>query len=134
MAGLRYSEWTLEDEVLRFITDATSYTARTRAGMELRILRAWSFQPPVEDENNFASFLWIQTLEGFFLLRQHLVGSQAMSWHILRRLIPEPGQPHFFHDFQDELPTYIEAQGLNTPCDLDEPIPGFVRLRSPGVG
>lgn len=134
MSGTRYSEWPLEEEILRFVTDQTSYSARTRSGMELRILKAQTFQPPVQDEDNFATFLWIETVEGFFLLRQHLVYSQALPWYLLRRLIPAPGQPHFFHEFQEELESYIEAQGLNIPYDLDEDIPGFIRLRSLAEG
>lgn len=134
MDGSRFSEWPMEDEVFRFVTDNQNYSARTRAGMELRILKAWTYQPPVEDENNFATFMWVQTVEGFFLLRQHLVHSQALSWYLVRRVLPSPGQPHFFHDFQDLLPEYVEVQGLNEPFDLDSELPGFIRLRTPAEG
>lgn len=134
MEGLRYSEWPMEDEVFRFVTDHMNYSARTRSGMELRILKAWTYQPPVQDETNFATFMWVETVEGFFLMRQHLVFNQALPWHILRRVIPSPGHPYFFHDFQDVLPDYIEKQGLNVPFELDEEVPGFIRLRTLAEG
>lgn len=131
MAGPYFIEWPLDEEVVRFVTEPLNYSARTMTGMELRILKAQTFQPPVENPDNFPTFMWIETAEGFFLLRQHLVFNQGLPWRILRRILPAPGQPYFFHDFQDVLESYVAEQGLVVPFDLDEDVPGFTRFRSP---
>jgi hypothetical protein len=120
----RFGVCPLEDEVLHFEMGA-SYTAWTRSGQALRILRACSYQPPLRDPENHPTFLWVEALEGFYLLRQHLLGVQPLPWYVLRRVVPDPGECHFFFGFQALLGDFIQEQGLDVPCDLESVLPGF---------
>ncbi len=115
----------MEDEVLRFLTDQASYSARTRSGMRLRILRARSFQPEVRDEENFATFLWLETTEGYFLMRQHLFHHRPLAWFVLRRVVPVQVQPDFFPDFHEHLAGYVRAEGLDAPYVEEDRLAGL---------
>ncbi len=112
--------WPLEDKVLRFLTDPASYSARTRAGLHLRILRARTFQPEVGDEQNYPTFLWLDTTEGCFLLRQHLVGHRALPWFVVRRVVPVHPDAGFFSGFFENLADYVRVEGLDSPYEGED--------------
>ncbi len=120
--------WPLEDEVLRFLTDPASYSARTRAGLNLRILRVRTFQPDLEDTQNYPTFLWLEATEGCFLLRQHLVDHRPLPWFVVRRVVPVQAGPDFFTGFFERLADYIRVEGLDVPYveedRLADPWPG----------
>ncbi|MGI5843603.1 MAG: hypothetical protein ACOX9B_05440 [Candidatus Xenobium sp.] len=118
MALPRFGVCPLEDEVLYFEMGA-SYTAWMRSGQALRILRACSYQPPLRNAENHPTFLWVEALEGFYLLRQHLLGTRPLPWYVLRQVVPDPEENHFFFGFQDLLGDFIQEQGLDVPCEPD---------------
>ncbi|HXE71090.1 MAG TPA: hypothetical protein VNO81_00390 [Candidatus Nitrosotenuis sp.] len=119
MSDLQFDEWPLDEEVTRFLTDSERYVAFTASGMELRITRARAFQPPMEDPDDFPTFMWTETLEGYFLMRQHIVQNHAQGWRLIRRILPRgPRQASFFYEFEDQLLDYIERNQLNHPLGL----------------
>jgi len=59
-------------------------------------------------------------------LRQHLVEFEPLSWYVLRQVLPEPEECHFFFGFQALLGDFIQEQGLDVPCDPESVLAGFL--------
>lgn len=105
----------MDEEVQRWEVAPADYFLYTLSGNKIRITRAEALQPPIRDPEDYPTFLWIQALEGYFLLRQHIVKGKAHPWRIVRRILPEESDPTFYTDFKDRLLDFVEEVGLNVP-------------------
>lgn len=103
-----YRSIELEDEVISFVTHEVSYIAFTREGRRLDILKSSSFQPEIEDPEDYFTYMWVKALQGYFLLRQRYVESRPQEWFVIRELEPESNYL-FYEEFLDELPRYLEG-------------------------
>jgi len=82
------------DEVLKFVTYPKGYYALLRSGQRLDIIRAFPFQTDISDFNGYYTYLLLQTLQGFFLLRQQVKENRVYPWVVFCEFVPE--EPHQF--------------------------------------
>lgn len=102
----------MDEEVLQWVVDASGYHAYTRAGLGLQIIRSASVQPPIENPAQYQTWLWMETVQGFFLARQSVIESVPQEWRLARRITP--GEAHrFFVDFKDVVLDYIAGLHLS---------------------
>lgn len=94
------------EEVIQFVTHDLSYIAYTNSGRRLDILKSMSAQPPIQNPEDYYSYMWVKALQGYFILRQHYVESVASPWYVIRELKPET-EFHFYEEFLDELDTFL---------------------------
>jgi hypothetical protein len=97
-----YEEETLEDEIIAFEMDPEGYLAITANHGFITILRSKSLQPPISNEQDYLTYLWVEAAEGFFLLSQQIREGKPEGWLLIRRITPE-SREDFFHDYMREL-------------------------------
>ncbi len=101
----------MEREVVHWVTDPCGYFAYTADGAGLAIVRSLSIQLAIEDPLDYHTWLWLETVQGFFLARQRFVEFAPGGWWLVRRF--EPGaSEHFFHEFGERLPDWLVAATL----------------------
>ena len=75
-------------EIKQFVTRSDAYYGITYDGFVFYILRCYSIQPQIEDQNDYHSYLLANCLEGIFVLRQHMVNRIPRNWFLEARIIP----------------------------------------------
>jgi hypothetical protein len=86
---------TRDDEVTHFEAYGSGYYALLRGGARLDIVRVESFQPPIDDPDDYFCCMFIQTQFSFFVLRQRIVENAVQPWELYLEI--EPREPaHFF--------------------------------------
>ena len=108
MAADIMQEQILCDDVLHWVTDDLGYHAYSRGGLVLSIVRSASIQPTISDEQDYVTWLWVEALQGFFVMRQRIVETQPQGWVIVRRLTPS-AHHGFFADFRDGFEGWVEG-------------------------
>ena len=93
---------TIEDEILNFYIDGNIYYAVSKLGIVLNIIHIVSIQPKINDFNDYFTYLWIEALEGFFILRQRIKEKIAEPWVIEKKIIPKNNY-NFFNLFEEEF-------------------------------
>jgi hypothetical protein len=105
------SEDVLDDVVKQFVVDAHGYFAYAASGLTLTIVRALSVQPPIADDQDYYTYLWVESVNGFFLLRQQVLQCAAQSaqeWVVVRRIEPNDTF-NFFFEFLDGIEEYVKT-------------------------
>ncbi|MFA6449068.1 MAG: hypothetical protein WCX65_06370 [bacterium] len=77
-----------EDEITLFDASDKGYYAYLRLGGRLDIIHAFNFQPPIENFDDYYSFMFVESLQGFFVLRQRIIENKERPWHIFLELAP----------------------------------------------
>lgn len=84
----------LEEEIGHFQADSLGYYAYLRRGGRIDIQRVFNFQPPIENFEDYYSFMFVESLQGFFLFRQRMFENKPRPWHVCLEL--KPTEPHLF--------------------------------------
>lgn len=100
-------EHLVRDEVVHWVYDDFGYHAFTSSGMTLNIIHSVSVQLPIERPEDYFTYLWLETLQGFYMARQRIVESAPQGWWLVRQLIPG-NTYNFFQEFQDNIEDYLE--------------------------
>lgn len=62
------------------------------------IIKCRPFQPEIRNHDNYASYLWVQTYQGYFVMRQRFVEQHACEWRVVREVEVDDAEPAFFDD------------------------------------
>lgn len=119
------SERPMEDEVIQFVAHETGYRAHTAQGMRLDVIRMVSIQPDIETPEGYFTWLWAETIQGFYLMRQRVTASGGEAWQVVREFVPRDSYGFYF-DFQDVLRPALRASGEVT-VSLGARPPGTAR-------
>ncbi|MBM3464682.1 MAG: hypothetical protein FJX76_21505 [Armatimonadetes bacterium] len=98
----------LKDTIVQFVTSEHGYFAYSAQGRSLTIVRAHSYQPEIVDEEEYHTWLWVESLDGFYVLRQQIVAHEPKEWTIVAEIIPAERYA-FFIEFLDHLPEFVAA-------------------------
>ena len=77
-----------QHDVTHFIPYDKGYYAILRNGARLDIVRIQAFQPPIENFEDYFSYLLIETLDSFFILRQRVLENRTLPWQTMLELRP----------------------------------------------
>ncbi len=103
----------LDDEILDFVTTEAAYLICTHSGLTLHVRKCRTRQPAIEDEDNYTSFMWADTLQGYFLLRQQFWHGKAQPWRLIREITPQEASVFFFDQFDDQVLDYVLSEELH---------------------
>lgn len=67
------------------------------------IAKCRSFQPPIDDHQRYASYLWVKAVQGYFVLRQWFIEGHPCEWRVIRELEVTEEELHFFDEHGDLL-------------------------------
>ncbi len=77
-----------DDEITIFEAGENGYYAYLRLGRRIDIQRAFNFQPPIDNFDDYYSFMFVESLQGFFLFRQRVVENKSEPWHVFLEMTP----------------------------------------------
>jgi hypothetical protein len=77
-----------DDEIVHFDAGENGYYAYTRPGARIDITHVFNFQPPIGDFGGFHSFMFVESLQGFFIFRQRIFENKEEPWRIYLELTP----------------------------------------------
>ena len=94
-------------EVLRFVTTSESYTIYLEPDQRLDVARCQAIEAPEGSELEAWSYMWVQALQGFFILRQPALARgrnrQPAPWTAVAQVTPAEFSSSFFARFEDEF-------------------------------
>lgn len=103
----------LEDPVLVWEMNESSYIMRSEGGLRLDVTKCYSYQPEIEaGAESYSAFMWLRSLQGCYVLRQDFVEGEAGPWVVVREVVPENPGPYFFEEFHDTFPEYVAERFL----------------------
>jgi hypothetical protein len=86
-----------DDEITLFDTSDKGYYAYTRRGDRFDITHAFNFQPPILNFDDYYAYMFVESLQGFFIFRQRIFENAEEHWEVFLELFPrEPAG--FFAD------------------------------------
>jgi hypothetical protein len=102
----------LRDPVFRFLTTPQSYSAYCQSGLRLDIARCRNLVPPQANPDDYWNFLWIQSLQGFFVLRQRVRVGVTEDWVLVGEVMTSSPISQFFDMFQDSFEDLVRRYRL----------------------
>lgn len=107
MAPELVEQKSMREEIVHWVCDGLGYCAFTSSGRGINIVRSASVQPAIASEADYFTYLWIESLQGFFLARQRMIESSGQGWWLVQELTPQSSY-QFFYMFQDDIQTHLE--------------------------
>lgn len=91
------SAWVACDlEVVTFVAAPGAYYFILSDSRRGDVLKVHTLQPSIEDHDYYASYLWVQALQGYFLMRQLFVEQRAQEWRVVAEFQSQPLESDFF--------------------------------------
>ena len=59
--------------------------------------------------------MWIQSLQGFFILRQQVRGRVSDEWYVIAEVEPDEFSSYFFEEMWDLFPILLDRLNQNFP-------------------
>ena len=85
-----------DEEVIHFEASENGYYAILFRGERLDILHVFLLQPPIEDVDDYVSFMFVEVLQGFFLFRQKVIEGKTQPWDAWLEF--KAFEPHSFYN------------------------------------
>lgn len=98
-----------EELVIEFQTTRDSYSMWTETGMRCDIMKCHTQHLGSGDPENYPSYMWVKSLQGYFVMRQEIKDNKAGNWIILREIQPDDPGRYFFEEFADNFEAYVRA-------------------------
>ncbi|MBX3170948.1 MAG: hypothetical protein KF760_26305 [Candidatus Eremiobacteraeota bacterium] len=99
-------------EVLNFATSSEAYTIYIEPDVRLDVARVQNKQADGSRE----AYMWVQAVQGFFVLYQDLREARPGPWRLIFEIIPESFSSSFFPYVEDEFfPLLQEWQKVDSP-------------------
>lgn len=89
---LKYRAEMKRAEVVNFLTTSDAYSIFVQPDLRLDVARVSNKQK----EGELEAFLWIEAVQGFYVLQQTLEGPRPWPWYLMWEIIPESFSSLFF--------------------------------------
>ena len=99
--------------VCNFHSSATAYVAFCQDNVRLDIAKCRSYLPPMIDLLDHCNYMWIQSLQGFFILRQQVRGRVSDEWYVIAEVEPDEFSSYFFEEMWDLFPILLDRLNQN---------------------
>ena len=102
-----YSIHPRDTSVFRFLSSESSYIAYCDDNLRLDIAKCRNYVPAnirVEDHHHY---MWVASIQGFYLLRQHVHGRINEDWRIIAEIIGEEYSALLFDEIWDEIESLV---------------------------
>lgn len=99
-------------EIINFVTEGGVYCFKTADRRRGDIAKVRTLQPSVLNHDDYYSYMWVQAVQGYFLLRQQFLGGQAQEWRLIREITVEDPGMEFFDEMGDALLAEFEESSF----------------------
>lgn len=89
-----------DDEIYHFEAYDKGYFALLNRGPRLDILRVFNFQPDIADFSDYVVFMFIEALQGFYVLRQPVLEGHVGPWRVCMEMRPKDPNGFFAWAFE----------------------------------
>lgn len=90
-------------EIQTFVVDTGSYYFVAVGGLRGDIRRCRTFQPDIKDPDDYFFFMWVESVQGYFLLKQQFLEGRAQEWYLIAEIITEESGPAFFEELSEAM-------------------------------
>jgi hypothetical protein len=113
----------LEEEVHLFEAYEHGYFALLQRGPRIDILRIFNFQPEICDFNDYPTYMFIESMQGFFIMRQDVREGRPGPWIVCAELHPRNPIAFFAaaHENRDLLLHFLKQIAPQPPCPAPPP-------------
>ena len=94
--------------VFNFYSSPSSYVAFCEDDMRLDIGKCRTYLPPDLDPADHYHYMWVQSLQGFFLLRQRIQGRLSGEWHVVAEVVAQEFSAYFFDRMWEDFAALLE--------------------------
>jgi hypothetical protein len=111
------------EEVKQFVTSSHGYYAYLLNGERLDIVRAASFQPDIQNYDDYYGYLFIQTQFSFFIPRQRIIENKPLTWELHLEMTPHEPAAFFQQAYAQvkQLLALLDDEPPDDPENRDEP-------------
>ena len=112
---MNYTQSVLRGAVLDFVSTPSSYTIYVEPALRLDVARCQSLEAGPLPDGPYWSYLWVQAVQGFFVLRQPIIEGRPGPWEMLYQVEPDEFSSLFFpwveENFQQLIRDWNERSG-----------------------
>lgn len=101
--------------VCNFHSSPTAYVAFCQDNMRLDIAKCRNYLPPVIDPMDHCHYMWVQSLQGFFILRQQIREKVSDEWYVVAEVTPDEFSSYFFEEAWDLFPVLLDRLNQDFP-------------------
>lgn len=115
-------------EVLEFVSTDASYVVHIKPNLRLDIARVSNFRVDTEHPGIHWAYMWLQTVQGFFVLRQLVIRNRPAAWELLYEVTPAEFSSGFFpwlgDHFEELIQTWNDRFGEGSLAAMGIPLEG----------
>ncbi|MCE1245309.1 MAG: hypothetical protein LWY06_01560 [Firmicutes bacterium] len=101
--GIVFKAEPVKKEIRQFVTEDNAYYCVTMKGEVYYIVSLEVLSEDAEDKEDFFSYMWVKTTNGYFIFSQRFHKLIALDWVVDVEIIPETDECRFFYDMRDYL-------------------------------
>lgn len=118
----------IKEEVRHFVTETHSYYGVTSSGLVFIIINHDVISGVVEDTRDYFGYMFVECVDGFYILRQRFIKGIALDWVLEVELELEERYQTLFYDLRD---IFRENVGLlKELCGepIEQELPDFSKI------
>lgn len=99
-------------DIRTFVVDNGAYYFIAVDGRRGDIIRCQTYQPGIGESEDYYFYMWVQSLQGYFMLRQRFEGGRAGDWQLLGEFETEESGSRVFDLLSDEVVAMLQSGEL----------------------
>lgn len=92
-----------EIEITTFVVDQGAYYFVASDGRRGDIIRCETLQPGIHDPEDYDFYMWVEALQGYFILKQKFLEGQPQRWLLIGEMTSEEKGPAVFAAWSEVL-------------------------------
>ncbi|MCA9780697.1 MAG: hypothetical protein KC800_28440 [Candidatus Eremiobacteraeota bacterium] len=85
------------------MVDQGAYYFVASDGRRGDIIRCQTHQPGISDPDDYFFYMWVQTLQGYFILKQRFLEGRPQNWSLIGEMTTDEKGPAVFDDWSEIL-------------------------------
>ena len=90
-------------EITTFVVDQGAYYFVASDGRRGDIIRCETLQPGIENPDDYDFYMWVQAIQGYFILKQRFLEGRPQNWCLIGEMITDEKGPAVFDDWSESL-------------------------------
>jgi hypothetical protein len=92
--------------------DSSAYYFIATDGRRGDIIRCRTFQPEIQDPDDYFFYMWTESIQGHFVLKQRFVGGQGQEWFLIGEVEVDQVGPLAFEELSETIRQRLQSGDL----------------------